>query len=70
MNYTFSTRSERIAVIEDLRKPGIYFPRDWDPLRTQQRESELVFGFGFWKVGMDIDVFSTSHNVASSTPTG
>jgi translation initiation factor 2-alpha kinase 4 len=48
MNYTFSTRSERIAVIEDLRKPGIYFPRDWDPLRTQQRESELlVFGFGF-----------------------
>lgn len=40
MNYTFSTRSERIAVIEDLRKPGIYFPHDWDPLRTQQRESE------------------------------
>jgi hypothetical protein len=43
MNYTFSTGSERIAVIEDLRKPGIYFPHDWDPLRTQQRESEHSF---------------------------
>jgi eukaryotic translation initiation factor 2-alpha kinase 4 len=40
MNYSFSTSSERIAVIEDLRKPPIYFPHDWDPLRTQQQESE------------------------------
>ncbi|KAF5376991.1 hypothetical protein D9615_007308 [Tricholomella constricta] len=38
MNYTFSTGAERIAVIEDLRKPGIFFPRGWDPHRTRQRE--------------------------------
>ncbi|GLB36853.1 putative anticodon binding domain of tRNAs [Lyophyllum shimeji] len=38
MNYTFSTGSERIAVIEDLRKPGIFFPPGWDPRRTRQRE--------------------------------
>ncbi|KAF8060720.1 kinase-like domain-containing protein [Lyophyllum atratum] len=38
MNYTFSTGAERIAVIEDLRKPGIFFPNGWDPHRTRQRE--------------------------------
>ncbi|KAG5641706.1 hypothetical protein DXG03_004410 [Asterophora parasitica] len=30
--------AERIAVIEDLRKPAIFFPRDWDSHRTRQRE--------------------------------
>jgi hypothetical protein len=39
MNYSFSTGAERIAVIEDLRKPGIFFPPAWDPHRTRQRES-------------------------------
>jgi len=39
MNYRFSTGSERIAVLENLRKPGIFFPADWDPHRTRQRES-------------------------------
>ncbi|KAG6906897.1 hypothetical protein DXG01_011485 [Tephrocybe rancida] len=40
MNYTFATgaRAERIAVIEDPRKPGIFFPSAWDPLRHRQRE--------------------------------
>ncbi|KAG6846835.1 hypothetical protein H0H93_011507, partial [Arthromyces matolae] len=38
MNYTFSTGSERIRVIEDLRKPGIFFPSDWDISRHRQRE--------------------------------
>ncbi|KAG6890525.1 hypothetical protein C0995_007725 [Termitomyces sp. Mi166 len=38
MNYTFSTGAERIAVIEDLRKPGIFFPDGWDPSRHRQRE--------------------------------
>ena len=37
MNYTFSTGAERIAVIEDLRKPSIFFPPGWDPHRTRQR---------------------------------
>ena len=56
MNYNFSTRSERIAVIEDLRKPGIYFPHDWDPLRTQQRESGFLF-LGVSGFVLYIDVF-------------
>ncbi|KAA1478685.1 Serine/threonine-protein kinase [Dentipellis sp. KUC8613] len=38
MNYSFSTGAERIAVIEDLRKPEIFFPGDWDPTRTRQRQ--------------------------------
>ncbi|PFH46932.1 hypothetical protein AMATHDRAFT_7250 [Amanita thiersii Skay4041] len=38
MNYKFTTGAERIAVIEDLRKPGIFFPPTWDPQRTRQRE--------------------------------
>lgn len=38
MNYMFSTGSERIAVIEDLRKPEVYFPRDWSPHRTRQKQ--------------------------------
>lgn len=39
MNYTFSTGAERIAVLEDLRKQGIYFPGDWQPHRARQRQS-------------------------------
>ncbi|KAL4071177.1 kinase-like domain-containing protein [Scleroderma yunnanense] len=38
MNYMFSTGSERIAVIEDLRKPEVYFPQDWSPHRTRQKQ--------------------------------
>ncbi|KAF8883813.1 hypothetical protein BD779DRAFT_1674349 [Infundibulicybe gibba] len=38
MNFTFSTTSERIAVIEDLRKAAIFFPPQWEPHRTHQRE--------------------------------
>ncbi|KAI0320013.1 hypothetical protein OF83DRAFT_1275377 [Amylostereum chailletii] len=37
MNHFFSTGSERIVVLEDLRKPGIFFPQDWDASRTRQR---------------------------------
>ncbi|KAJ4467220.1 kinase-like domain-containing protein [Lentinula aciculospora] len=38
MNYAFSTGSERIFVLERLRKTDIQFPATWDPLRTRQRE--------------------------------
>ncbi|KAJ7186042.1 hypothetical protein C8R46DRAFT_937688 [Mycena filopes] len=38
MNYKFSTGSERIAVIEDLRQPLVIFPASWDPLLTRQRQ--------------------------------
>ncbi|KAJ7749951.1 hypothetical protein B0H16DRAFT_1675473 [Mycena metata] len=38
MNYKFSTGSERIAVIEDLRQPLVVFPASWDPLLTRQRQ--------------------------------
>lgn len=38
MNYQFSTGSERIAVLEDLRKPSIIFPVSWDPHRKSQKE--------------------------------
>ncbi|KAJ2913179.1 hypothetical protein MD484_g7237, partial [Candolleomyces efflorescens] len=38
MNYQFSTGSERIAVLENLRKPGIFFPSSWEPHRTRQKE--------------------------------
>lgn len=40
MNYMFSTGAERIAVIEDLRKPGISFPATWDIHRSRQKQSE------------------------------
>ncbi|KAG1724557.1 kinase-like domain-containing protein [Suillus lakei] len=38
MNFSFSTGSERIAVLEDLRKPEVYFPRDWDLHRSSQKQ--------------------------------
>ncbi|KAJ7596327.1 kinase-like domain-containing protein [Mycena floridula] len=38
MNFPFSTGAERIAVIENLRKPQVIFPPTWDPLRARQRE--------------------------------
>ncbi|KAF9231990.1 hypothetical protein BU15DRAFT_90768 [Melanogaster broomeanus] len=38
MNYAFSTGAERIAVIEDIRKPEVYFPRDWEAHRTRQKQ--------------------------------
>ena len=39
MNYTFSTGAERIAVLDGIRKPGIYFPTDWEIRRSRQRQS-------------------------------
>ncbi|KAF5357565.1 hypothetical protein D9757_013020 [Collybiopsis confluens] len=38
MNYSFSTGSERISVLERLRKPEVQFPPSWDPSRSRQRE--------------------------------
>ncbi|KAG2126151.1 kinase-like domain-containing protein [Suillus cothurnatus] len=38
MNFSFSTGAERIAVLEDLRKPEVYFPRDWNPHRSSQKQ--------------------------------
>ncbi|KAG1802496.1 kinase-like domain-containing protein [Suillus variegatus] len=38
MNFLFSTGAERIAVLEDLRKPEVYFPRDWEPHRSSQKQ--------------------------------
>lgn len=40
MNYAFSTGSERIAVIENLRRPEVLFPSDWNPLFSRQRKSK------------------------------
>lgn len=39
MNYFFNTGAERINVLENLRNPRIFFPDDWDPLRTRQQQS-------------------------------
>jgi translation initiation factor 2-alpha kinase 4 len=39
MNYFFNTGAERISVLENLRNPGIFFPDDWDPLRSRQQQS-------------------------------
>lgn len=41
MNYFFNTGAERINVLENLRSLGIFFPDDWDPLRTRQQQSKL-----------------------------
>ncbi|KAJ7650439.1 kinase-like domain-containing protein [Roridomyces roridus] len=38
MNYKFTTGSERIAVIEDLRRPLVIFPASWDSRLTRQRQ--------------------------------
>ncbi|KAG1908872.1 kinase-like domain-containing protein [Suillus fuscotomentosus] len=38
MNFLFSTGAERIAVLEDLRKQEVYFPRDWEPHRSSQKQ--------------------------------
>ncbi|KAH8096907.1 hypothetical protein BXZ70DRAFT_945142 [Cristinia sonorae] len=38
MNYVFSTGSERIDVLEGLRKPGIMFPPTWEARRSRQRQ--------------------------------
>ncbi|KAG2365174.1 kinase-like domain-containing protein [Suillus spraguei] len=38
MNFSFATGAERIAVLEDLRKPEVYFPRDWDVHRASQKQ--------------------------------
>ncbi|KAF8959858.1 kinase-like domain-containing protein [Flammula alnicola] len=38
MNFKFNTGAERIAVLEDLRKPSIIFPTGWDVHRVRQRE--------------------------------
>ena len=46
MNYFFKTVAERINVLGNLRDPGIFFPDDWDPLRTRQQQSGLL-GQGF-----------------------
>lgn len=38
MNFPFKTAVERIRVIENLRKPSILFPAEWDPIRVRQRD--------------------------------
>lgn len=43
MNFRFYTGSERIAVLEDLRKPSIIFPPTWEVSRSRQRESAYTF---------------------------
>ncbi|KAF9234439.1 hypothetical protein BU15DRAFT_79047 [Melanogaster broomeanus] len=40
MVYAFSIGADRIAVIEDLRKPEVYFPRDWKAHRSQQKQTK------------------------------
>ena len=41
MNYFFNTGAERINVLENVRNSRIFFPDDWDPLRTRQLQSRL-----------------------------
>ena len=62
MNYTFTTGAERIAVLEDIRKPAIYFPSDWDAHRTRQRESKYMF----YKIY--IDAFLLKAHYLQSSP--
>ncbi|KAJ6593628.1 kinase-like domain-containing protein [Mycena capillaripes] len=38
MNYRFTTGSERIAVIEDLRQSPVVFPSSWDSHLTRQQQ--------------------------------
>jgi hypothetical protein len=38
MNHPFTTGAERVAVLEDLRKPDIVFPAAWRPHLTRQRQ--------------------------------
>ncbi|KAF9482948.1 hypothetical protein BDN70DRAFT_828321 [Pholiota conissans] len=38
MNFKFNTGAERIAVLEDLRKPTILFPAGWESHRTRQKD--------------------------------
>lgn len=40
MNFSFSTQSERIAVLEELRGPEVVFPAAWQG-RHQQKKSEF-----------------------------
>ena len=42
MNHMFNTASERIFVVENLRKPEIIFPSDWDASRKKQREGNFL----------------------------
>lgn len=41
MNFSFRTQSERIVVLEKLRKPEIIFPETWSG-RILQRQSQLI----------------------------
>ena len=38
----FNTESERIHVIEEMRKPDIIFPATWDAKRVRQKQSIYV----------------------------
>lgn len=44
MNYMFTTGAERIVVLENLRKPQIFFPAAWETHRMRQKQSE----FSIW----------------------
>jgi len=61
MNYSFSTGAERIAVLEDIRKPEVYFPRDWDPRRSRQKQSpcSLFYTFSHVSTCLPITVISS-----------
>jgi len=37
MNFKFNMGVERIAALEELRKPGVIFPSSWDPHRNGVR---------------------------------
>lgn len=42
MNFFFATGAERIAVIENIRKPEVIFPPSWDPHRIRQKQSTHI----------------------------
>jgi hypothetical protein len=59
MNFKFNTGAERIAVLEDLRKPSVTFPSGWDTHRIRQKESAL---WSFILIALkNADVFLSHH---------
>ena len=61
MNYFFTTGAERIAVLEDIRKPDIYFPAGWDAHRTRQRESRFIVLRSMLRLFFFTDVYYCSY---------
>lgn len=62
MNFSFSTQSERIVVLEQLRRAEVVFPDAWQG-RLQQKESKYSSHFFKWRDCL----VSSSHSFIAST---